>query len=109
MDHPGGASPEKAMKMFWGAGTLVLGRHSGRTLQPGKDKATGRIEPFPAPKSIPRELQMDFGQGPAVAGQGELPPEDKYGEYWEEILSCESGEALEQVALTLQGMEQDGL
>lgn len=49
---------------------------------------------------------MDFGQGPAVAGQGELPPEGKYREYWEKILPCESGEALEQVALTLQGMEQ---
>lgn len=74
-----GASPEKAMKLFWGLEHVCCGDALGGLFSLEKTRLQGELEPFPVPKGTPRELQVDFRQGPGVAGQGESLPEGSYG------------------------------
>lgn len=55
---------------------LRAGKLLGGLFSLERRRLQGELEPFPAPKGTPRE--MDFGQGPGGT-QGKWLPEGKYG------------------------------
>lgn len=100
-----GASPEKVMKMFWG-----LEHFCGDTLGGlfGSQGSRENQSPFQYLKGLQESCRWTLDKGSEWQDQGNCF-QRAHVEYWEEILPCESCEALAQVALPQQGMEQGGL